>query len=129
MPFGGIYGISKRLLDARRPLEMTQELAEEMLLPYRPELPVAYEDFINYNQSVCGIRGFKTSPSGLESTSLMLAYGTDLFFTRLTPSGTFDILKDDFDHLLISVVLVGFVVGSLVCKKVGKNNSLKQAWQ
>ncbi|VDN03173.1 unnamed protein product [Thelazia callipaeda] len=129
MPFGGIFGISKRLLDPRRPLEMTQELAEEMLLPYRPELPIASEDFINYNQSVHGIRGFKTSTSGLESTSLMLAYGTDLFFTQLSPSGTFDILKDDFDHLLISVVLLSLVIGSLVCKKLGKNNSLKQAWQ
>lgn len=61
MPFGGIYVISKRLLDARRPLEMTQELAEEMLLPYRPELPIASEDFVNYNRSIYGIRGFKTS--------------------------------------------------------------------
>ncbi|VDK88992.1 unnamed protein product, partial [Litomosoides sigmodontis] len=129
MPFGSIYVISKRLLDARRPLEMTQELAEEMLLPYRPELPIASEDFINYNQSIHGIRGFKTSPSGLESTSLMLAYGTDLFFTQLTPSGTFDVLKDDFDHLLISIVLISLVIGSLVCKKLGKNNNLKQAWQ
>uniref|UniRef100_A0AAF5PXW2 ER membrane protein complex subunit 1 n=1 Tax=Wuchereria bancrofti TaxID=6293 RepID=A0AAF5PXW2_WUCBA len=129
MPFGAIYVISKRLLDARRPLEMTQELAEEMLLPYRPELPIASEDFINYNQSIHGIRGFKTSPSGLESTSLMLAYGTDLFFTQLTPSGTFDILKDDFDHLLISIVLLSLVIGSLFCKRLGKNNSLKQAWQ
>ncbi|VBB32062.1 unnamed protein product [Acanthocheilonema viteae] len=129
MPFGSIYVISKRLLDARRPLEMTQELAEEMLLPYRPELPIASEDFINYNQSIHGIRGFKTSPSGLESTSLMLAYGTDLFFTQLTPSGTFDVLKDDFDHLLISIVLISLVIGSLICKKLGKNNNLKQAWQ
>uniref|UniRef100_A0A915PQG2 ER membrane protein complex subunit 1 n=1 Tax=Setaria digitata TaxID=48799 RepID=A0A915PQG2_9BILA len=129
MPFGSIYVISKRLLDARRPLEMTQELAEEMLLPYRPELPIASEDFISYNRSIHNIRGFKTSPSGLESTSLMLAYGTDLFFTQLTPSGAFDILKDDFDHLLISVVLVGLVIGSLICKKLGKNNSLRQAWQ
>ncbi|KHN87674.1 ER membrane protein complex subunit 1 [Toxocara canis] len=129
MPFGGVYGISKRIIDARRPLEMTPELAEEMLIPYRPELPIAPEDFVNYNQTVYNIRAIKASPSGLESTSLMLAYGLDLFFARLTPSGTFDILKDDFDHLLISLVLVGLVVASLICKKLGRNHSLKQAWQ
>lgn len=61
MPFGGLYGISKRLLDARRPLEMTPELAEEMLIPYRPEIPLAFEDFINYNQTVYGIRSIKTA--------------------------------------------------------------------
>ncbi|VDK17719.1 unnamed protein product [Anisakis simplex] len=129
MPFGGIYAISKRIVDARRPLEMTPELAEEMLIPYRPELPIASEDFVNYNQTVYNIRVIKTAPSGLESTSLMFAYGLDLFFARLTPSGTFDILKDDFDHLLISVVLVGFVIASVICKKLGKNHTLKQAWQ
>lgn len=61
MPFGGIYGISKRIIDARRPLEMTPELAEEMLIPYRPELPIAPEDFVNYNQTVYNIQSIKAS--------------------------------------------------------------------
>uniref|UniRef100_A0A914HS65 ER membrane protein complex subunit 1 n=1 Tax=Globodera rostochiensis TaxID=31243 RepID=A0A914HS65_GLORO len=43
----------------------------------------------------------RTTPSGLETTSLVFAYGIDLFYTRVTPSGTFDILKDDFDLLFL----------------------------
>ncbi|VDD85928.1 unnamed protein product [Enterobius vermicularis] len=129
MPFGGLYGISKRMLDARRPLEMTPEYAEEMLIPYRPEIPIVSEDFINYNQTVLNVRAIKTAPSGLESTSLIFAYGLDLFFSRMTPSGTFDILKDDFDHKLISLVLLGLVVGSFICKKIGRSHTLKQSWQ
>lgn len=66
--------------------------------------------------------------SGLESTSLMLAYGKDIFFTRLTPSGTFDILKDDFDHVLISAVLFGLIAGSVISKKLARNNALSAAW-
>lgn len=61
MPFGGLYGISKRMLDARRPLEMTPEYAEEMLIPYRPEIPIVSEDFINYNQTVLNVRAIKTA--------------------------------------------------------------------
>lgn len=68
------------------------------------------------------------SPSGLESTSLLLAYGIDLFFTRLHPSGTFDILKDDFDHVLISLVLAGLFIGSFVSKRIARNNALKASW-
>ncbi|KJH51246.1 hypothetical protein DICVIV_02611 [Dictyocaulus viviparus] len=68
------------------------------------------------------------SASGLESTSLMLAYGIDLFFTRLHPSGTFDILKDDFDHVLISVVLSGLIAGCIVSKKLARSNALSAAW-
>lgn len=67
-------------------------------------------------------------PSGLESTSLVLAYGLDMFFTRVTPSGTFDILKDDFDYALISLVLVVLVVASVVCKRLARARSIKQAW-
>lgn len=129
MPFGGLYGISKRMLDARRPLEMTPQFAEEMLIPYRPELPLLSEDFINYNQTVLQVRGIKAAPSGLESTSLVFAYGLDLFFTRMTPSGTFDILKDDFDHKLITAVLVSLIVACFVCRKIGRSRAVKQAWQ
>ncbi|KAI6197011.1 ER membrane protein complex subunit 1 [Aphelenchoides besseyi] len=128
MPFGGILEISKRMLDARRPMEMTAELREEMVLPYMPEIPIASEDLINYNQTAMQINGIRTAPSGLESTSLMLAYGLDLFYTRLTPSGTFDVLKDDFDYVLISLVLLALVIASFVFKRIARYQNLKQAW-
>lgn len=61
MPFGGLLEVSKRLLDARRPLEMTADLREEMIIPYMPEIPLATEDLINYNQTVLQIEGIKTA--------------------------------------------------------------------
>jgi outer membrane protein assembly factor BamB len=128
MPFGGILEISRRFVDARRPLEMTADLREEMIVPYMPELPVSTEELINYNQSVAHIHGIKTAPSGLESTSLMLAYGMDLFYTRVTPSGTFDILKDDFDYVLISGVMILLIVMSFVVKRFWKLSNIRQSW-
>ncbi|CCD72387.1 ER membrane protein complex subunit 1 [Caenorhabditis elegans] len=127
-PSGNIHEVSRRLLDANRPMELTQAMREEMMIGYMPEIAVATEEMINYNQTVHRVRGIKTSPSGLESTSLVLAYGTDLFFTRLVPSGTFDILKDDFDHVLISLVLTGLVVGSYVSKRLARSNALASQW-
>lgn len=61
MPFGGIVEISRRFVDARRPLEMTAEMREEMIIPYIPELPIATEDLINYNQTVLRAHGIKTA--------------------------------------------------------------------
>lgn len=49
--------------------------SEEGLIPYMPDLPIATEHLINYNQSVINIRSIHTAPAGLESTSLVLAYG------------------------------------------------------
>ncbi|KAL3101933.1 hypothetical protein niasHS_003342 [Heterodera schachtii] len=128
LPFGGVLEISRRFLDARRPIEMTAELSEEMLIHYIPELPFATEDLINYNQSTLNVRGIRTAPSGLESTSLVFVYGLDLFYTRSTPSGTFDILKDDFDYVFIAGVVILLCVASVVCKRIWRYQSIQQAW-
>jgi len=128
LPWGGVIELSKRILDARRPLDPTPEHREEMILPYMPEIPIATEDMLNYNQTVALTHGIKTSSSGLESTSLVLIYGLDMFYTRLTPSGTFDILKDDFDFGLISAVVVALIAGSVIFKKLARRHGLSQAW-
>uniref|UniRef100_A0A8R1HJH4 ER membrane protein complex subunit 1 n=1 Tax=Caenorhabditis japonica TaxID=281687 RepID=A0A8R1HJH4_CAEJA len=127
-PSGNIHEVSRRLLDATRPMELTPAMREEMIIGYVPEIAVSSEEMINYNLTVHRVRGIKASPSGLESTSLVLAYGTDLFFTRLVPSGTFDILKDDFDHIFISMVLSGLVFGSYITKRLARSNALSAQW-
>ncbi|CAB3411059.1 unnamed protein product [Caenorhabditis bovis] len=128
LPSGSIHEVSRKLLDATRPLELTAAMREEMMIGYVPELAIATEEMINYNQTVHRVRAIKTAPSGLESTSLVLAYGTDIFFTRLTPSGTFDILKDDFDHLLISTVLAALIIGSYISKRLARSHALTAQW-
>jgi hypothetical protein len=54
---------------------MTEVEREENLIPYMPEIPLNYEFSLNYYNYVYNIRGIATSPSGLESTSLVFAYG------------------------------------------------------
>ena len=48
-----------------------------------------------------GLRGVVLAPSSMESTSLLFAHGLDLFYTRLSPSRTFDLLPDDFPFALL----------------------------
>lgn len=62
-------------LDPRRTMIVTQEMREEGVVPYMPELPIPSEAIINHNQSVSEVRGIHTAPSGLESTSLLFVYG------------------------------------------------------
>jgi hypothetical protein len=54
---------------------------------------------------------------------------TDLFYTRVAPSKTFDLLKEDFDHFLITAVLLGLTVTSYITKKLASRKALKQAWK
>jgi hypothetical protein len=102
---------------------------EEGIIPYIPELVVQHENIINYNQTIARIRGIYTAPSGLESTCLALVYGLDLFVTRVSPSKTFDLLKEDFDYFLISIVLIGLITASYVVKHLAAKKTIKAAWK
>lgn len=52
-----------------------------------------------------------------------------MFYTRVAPSKTFDLLKEDFDHFLITAVLLGLTVTSYITKKLASRKALKQAWK
>lgn len=102
---------------------------EDGYIPYVPELPLPSDAAINYNQTLERTRGLVVAPARLESTCLVLVHGLDLFYTRVTPSKTFDLLKEDFDHWLIVVVLIGLLVASYVSKRLASRKALKQAWK
>lgn len=53
----------------------------------------------------------------------------DVFVTRVAPSKTFDLLKEDFDYMLISIVLVALSVASVVVKHLSARKAIKQAWK
>lgn len=135
------------LLDPRRPIN--PDMREEGVIPYMPELPIQMDAIVNYNQSVHRVTGIHTSPSGLESTCLVFVYGlgkkyqniipkqffnlsiffADLFYTRIAPSKTFDVLKEDFDYFLIVTVLAGLVIASYITKRLASQKIQKQAWK
>jgi len=48
---------------------------EEGLIMYTPEIMVNFESVINYYKYVYNIRGIHTVATGLESTSIVFAYG------------------------------------------------------
>lgn len=127
---GNVLEMPWALLDPRRHSMISPEKQrEEGIIPYIPELPLQPEAMINYNLSVARIAGIHTAPSGLESTCLAIVYGLDIFVTRVAPSKTFDLLKEDFDYFLISIVLIGLTAASYICKHLASKKLIKQAWK
>jgi len=53
----------------------------------------------------------------------------DLFFTRVSPSKSFDVLADDFNYALVSSVLVGMLCIAVVARKLSSHRLLKTAWK
>ena len=68
-------------------------------------------------------------PSGLESTSLVLACGLDLFFARVQPSRQFDLLAEDFDYPLVAAVVLGLVATTFVLRHFSARKSLQALWK
>ncbi len=127
---GSIFDIPRHFLDPRRPSVNTPpEMREPGLPPYVPELVFPPEAILNYNQTIRRTRGIVTAPSGLESTSVVFAYGLDIYCTRVTPSKGFDLLKDDFDHYVIASVLVGLTAAAYITRKLSQRKNLKSAWK
>jgi hypothetical protein len=126
-----LYGMPKKMFDARRPVKApTQEEMEEGLMQYNPILPFIPTDVLSYNKTVAGIRGIKAVPAGgLESTSLVMAYGIDMFFTPVAPSKTFDMLPEDFQFSILAMTIVGLVVAVFAASMASKRKDLNMLWK
>lgn len=108
-----IVAIPRNLLDPRRPVDRdpTPGELEEGLMKYNPALDFDPKMMITHKREVMGIRNVITSPALLESTSLVFAYGVDVFGIRLTPSLAFDILGKDFNRLALVITVTALTIG------------------
>ncbi|WVQ68755.1 uncharacterized protein L199_006964 [Kwoniella botswanensis] len=125
-----IATIHRRLLDPRRPVgKPSSRDKEEMLIPYEALIPVDPKKVISHTYQILGAKTLLTSPALVESTSLLFAYGLDLFLTRgITPSGTFDILSDTFNKAQLLLTLGALTIGILVAGPAVKRKELKNKW-
>ncbi|KAF8625878.1 hypothetical protein AX15_005151 [Amanita polypyramis BW_CC] len=124
-----IQTIPRRLLDPRRPKRKPNaEEQEEMLIEYDPVVPDEPKQVVSHNYETAQIRHITTSPALLESTSLVFAYGLDLFLTRVSPSGTFDVLSESFNKAQLVLTVMGLVVAIVVTRPMVKRKVLRQKW-
>jgi len=126
---GQLLSMPKRFVDPRRPVQppTPADLAEG-LIPYERELPCDPLNILSYNYTINNLRGIATSSTGLESTSLVLTWGLDLFFIRVTPSGTFDLLSPDFSYLFLAATVTITALGQVIVSHMSKKKQLQLDW-
>jgi ER membrane protein complex subunit 1 len=109
---GGLLSMPLPALDPRRPVgrSPTKDEQAEGLMPYGPNLDFDPKWILSHKREVRGLETIIAAPSGMESTGLVFAYGGDVFGTRVTPSGEFDVLGEGF----AKGNMVGTVIGLLV---------------
>lgn len=124
-----IQSFPRRVFDPRRPKRKpTTEEQEEWLIQYDPLIPDDPKRVLSHAYRVSKIRHIITSPAQLESTSLVVAYGLDLFSTRVTPSNTFDILSENFNKAQLVLTVAGLALAIVITKPMVMKKKLRERW-
>ncbi|KAI5304141.1 hypothetical protein KEM56_006804 [Ascosphaera pollenicola] len=129
---GSIAAIPRVLLNARRPVgrEPTPAEVEEGLIPYAPYLEIDGRWYLSHTRDVRDIKHIMTSPTMLESTGLVFAYGgLDLFGTRVHPSMAFDVLGKGFNKVQLVLTVVGLAVGVAMLQPIATKKQINQMWK
>ena len=111
----GIMSIPRHILEPRRPVgrDPTTAETEEGLYRYNPLLDFEPKWMLSHKREIVNISGIIATPSNLESTSLVFAFGDlDLFGTRASPIGSFDMLGKGFSKLQLVGTVVALAVGT-----------------
>ncbi|KAL7271826.1 hypothetical protein RUND412_005395 [Rhizina undulata] len=127
---GAIAAIPKRVLDPRRPVDRDPNEAEreEGLFRYSPVIEVDPKSIINHKRELVGIKTVVTAPALLESTSLVFAFGGDLFATRVSPSLAFDVLGKGFSRVQLVGTIVALAVGVGFVAPMVRRKQINQRW-
>ena len=130
---GQLVAINKNLLDPRRPLvhpsKMRQHDREEGLIPYASTLGgINPLTILTHRHTVARPAHVLTAPTTLESTSLVVGVGLDLFLTRTAPAREFDRLNDDFNYVALVGAIAFLIVATLGSGWYSKRRDLLAAW-
>lgn len=110
----GIVSMPRVSVDPRRPVgrdPTAAELEAEGLAKYFAALEIDPRSIISHERDIVGVEGIVAAPAIVESTSLVVAYGVDVFGTRVAPSGVFDILGKGFNKTTLILTVVALFGG------------------
>ncbi|KAK5945461.1 hypothetical protein PMZ80_002666 [Knufia obscura] len=125
-----IASIPRHILDARRPIDRDPTTAEieEGLFRYDPSLPLNPQQFLSHSREVMGINSIMTAPTLLESTSMVFAFGHDVFGTQVAPSQTFDVLGRGFKKVQLVGTVVALYFGVLGVRPLVRRKVVERGW-
>lgn len=126
-----IIGIPRELLDPRRPVDRdpTNVEKEEGLMRYFPVLELNPKWVLTHAREVVGITQVMAAPTLLESTSIIFAFGHDVFGTQITPSMAFDVLGKGFNKAQLILTVVALAAGVLAIRPLVRRKTVDGRWK
>lgn len=65
----------------------------------------------------------------LESTTIVVLYGADLFVSRYSPARTFDMLAPEFGKVALALAVAALAVGTVVTTHLRRRQDLSRLWR
>jgi hypothetical protein len=138
-----LYRISKDLLNPRRPYTTSAGAIEkdeampsqfkptkdEAMMPYAAIMPLKTTDVLTYYNQMGQVSGIVSSPTALESTSMIFSYGLDLFFTPVQTAQAYDVLSPGFNYSLLYASVGTVLVGLVVTTRYASYRTLQDRWK
>jgi len=126
---GQVLGLDRRLVDPRRPeAPPKKQEAAEGLSQYDPFVPVVPPHMLSYFRRVERAARFYSVPTRVESTTLVLTLGLDLYATRAQPSKTFDLLPEEFGRAALVAILAGMTAVTVALSRAVAAKQLRAKW-
>ncbi|KAL1894602.1 hypothetical protein Cpir12675_003589 [Ceratocystis pirilliformis] len=122
-----VFGLPREMFDPRRPVgrdPSKDEFEAESLPRYTANIELDPKTTLSHVREVIGITGILSIPTNMESTSLLVSYGVDLFSTRLSPSMQFDVLGRGFDRVSLVGTCLALFGGVIALKPLVVNTPL-----
>ncbi|KAF4034330.1 ER membrane protein complex subunit 1 [Phytophthora infestans] len=132
METGQIFKLARNFIDPRQPEKpLTPEEQAEGLMMYSPLVPVYNrpQAMLTYNRTVENLNSISTAAAELESTTLVFAHGLDMFYVRMTPAKSFDLLPSDFNHEMLILLCLTFLAVTFGTKALAQRKALQSAWK
>lgn len=92
------------------------DLKNKELPPYDAVIPIVTTRYLSYGLNLLHLKEIKAFPTRLESTSQVLTYGFDVFFMRISPENTFDLLQEYFNYTLLFLFIGGLALSTLLIR-------------
>jgi len=138
-----LFRVSKDWLNPRRPymtsagvLDKDKAIPsqfaptkEEPIPPYAPVMPLRPSDVLTYDNPHGQVAGIVSSPTALESTSLIFSYGLDLFFTPVQTAKAYDVLSPGFQYNLLYASVGVVFAGLLITTFIASRRTLADRWK
>lgn len=110
-----IIAIPRAVLDPRRPVgrDSLPPEVEEGLFRHNAVLEFEPKWIVSHKRDIMSLSSIMTTPSRLESTSLLFSFGDiDIFGTRVAPIGGFDMLGKGFSKLQLVGTVIALAIAT-----------------